>query len=265
MNFLKVLASFVITAASLILAIFACFGSTQNSTPLNQIYVAQIDISNISFSTVLGADLPQSTVISLDALGVPSYFNLGVWSYCLANSEKQITSCTKPAGIEQFDLEKLLKDNVENNQVTELIDQVISLALPDELDDKMSYYNALIKCMSITLVIGIALLGLNIIVNILRWILHFTFVNVIGRILSILSFISLGISAGTATATYVVIKNILSDNYSQYGIKLSLGRNFYALLWASVAGCLINFILWILTRQRRKAQVIMQPVPTEKF
>ena len=157
-----------------------------------------------------------------------------------------------------------MKDNIDDNQVSALVSNVLNLALPQDLSDKMGLYNSLIKCMGITLVIGIILLALNLIVNVLRWILHFSFVNWAGRLLAILSFISMGISAGTSTATYVIIKNILSDSYSEYGIKLSLGRNFFALLWASVAGCLINFLLWVITRQRQRA-VIMQPIPTEKF
>ncbi|CDO92132.1 unnamed protein product [Kluyveromyces dobzhanskii CBS 2104] len=265
MNFLTVLGSFIITIASLVLAIFACFGSISKGAPLDKIYVAQLDITGVNISSVLGTTISTSSVPSFDSLGIPSYLNLGLWSYCIAGSNQTVTSCTKPSGIEQFNLKTMLEDNIDNNQVSELVSSVISIVVPEKLSDKMSYYNALIKCMCITLVVGIALLALTVIVNVLRWVLHFTFVNVIGRILSILSFISIGISAGTGTATYVVIRNILSDNYSEYGIKLSLGRKFYALIWASVAGCLINFILWILTRQRRKAQVIMQPVPTEKF
>lgn len=262
MNVLTLFGSFFITLFSFILAILVCFGSTTNDSPLNRIYAAQLDISNINFSTLLNIDIPKSGIPSLDNLDVPSYFNLGIWSYCMANSEKKIYQCTKPAGIRDFDLQRLLEDNFDNNEVTQLVGSIIQMAIPKDLKDDMDLYNSLMRCMAVTLVIGIALMGLAVIVNVIRWLVHRPFINLVGRVLALLSFLSMGISAGTSTGTYVLIKNILKDNYKEYGIKLTLGRNFYALLWASVVGCLANFVFWIFTRQNNNRPFLMRQLPT---
>lgn len=252
-NCFSLFATALLSFAALILAIVACAGSTKNYDPINKIYAAQIDISNIKLSTVLPA---VSSSTSLDQLGLPSYFNIGLWSYCLADSSKTVTSCTSPSGIQKFNLKELLYDNVENNKVNELIDSIADIALPDQLQDKMSYYNNLVKCMFITLIIGIVLTFVNLVINIFRWFFHFAIVTWLGRLFSLLGFLSLAISAGTSTGTYVYIRNILKDNSSEYGISLSLGRVFYGILWGSVLGCLLNLLMWALVRNRRYARVV---------
>lgn len=252
-NCFSLFATALLSFAALILAIVACAGSTKNYDPINKIYAAQIDISNIKLSTVLPA---VSSSTSLDQLGLPSYFNIGLWSYCLADSSKTVTSCTSPSGIQKFNLKELLYDNVENNKVNELIDSIADIALPDQLQDKMSYYNNLVKCMFITLIIGIVLTFVNLVINILRWFFHFAIVTWLGRLFSLLGFLSLAISAGTSTGTYVYIRNILKDNSSEYGISLSLGRVFYGILWGSVLGCLLNLLMWASVRNRRYARVV---------
>ncbi|KAL3231485.1 hypothetical protein RNJ44_00520 [Nakaseomyces bracarensis] len=254
-NFFAVTLALFFALASLVLACIACAGSTKNYYPINEIFSAQLDLSKLSVSSVF----PEVGSISLTQLGLPDYINIGLWSYCIGTSKDSVSSCTSPGGIQTFNLKTILKDNIENNQVLSLIDDVANIVLPEELQDKIGFYNGLVRCMFITLIIGIVLTFLNLVVNIIRWFLHFAFVNVVGGLLAFLSFASLLISVGTNMGTYIFIRHILNKNYSEYGIELSLGRKFLALMWASVVAALLNIIAWMFVRQRRKVVYVHQP------
>ncbi|SCW01851.1 LAFE_0E08658g1_1 [Lachancea fermentati] len=257
-NFCALVTTAFLSFAALILAIVACAGSTSNYDPINKIYAAQLDLSDLNVDAVLANVSSSASSLSLSSLGLPSYINVGLWSYCLADASGDVTNCTSPSGIQQFNLRNLLYDNIDNNQVLELIDSVSQLVLPEKLQDNLKYYNDLVKCMFITLIIGIVASFINFALNIVRWLLHFLVITWFARFFSLVAFLSLIISAGTSTGTYVYIKHVLSDNYDDYGISLDLGRNFYALLWASVAAALLNLITWFAVRSKRYAYV--QPI-----
>ena len=117
--------------------------------------------------------------------------------------------------------------------------------------------------MFITLLIGIVLSFLNTIVCIVRWIIHFRFIQVIGIFISFLSFASLLVSASSCVAALVIIYRILDDNDS-YGIKLNYGRIYLGIVWGGVLAALFNFITWCLVRSSRRPQVIYTSEPFEK-
>ncbi|SCU97442.1 LAFA_0G11452g1_1 [Lachancea sp. 'fantastica'] len=252
-NCISLFCAAFLSFAALILACVACAGSTKNYYPINNIFEAQLDLSNLDVTQVL-PQLP-SSFSSFDALGLPSYINVGLWSYCVADTAKKITSCTSPSGIQQFNLQQVIRDNISSNQVSQLISSLSQILLPEKLQQNMTYYNNLVKCSFITLLIGIAASGLNFVANLLRWILHFAFVTWVCRFLSVIAFLSLIISAGTSTGTYVYIRKALQSNYDTYGVKMSLGLNFYALIWASVAAALLNLIFLSAVKSRRYTYV----------
>ncbi|SCV04654.1 LANO_0G11518g1_1 [Lachancea nothofagi CBS 11611] len=255
-NCIVLFCSAFLSFAAVILACVACAGSTKNYNPINKIFEAQLDLSGLNVSQVLSG--LGSSIPSLEELGLPSYVNLGLWSYCLANSSGIVSNCTSPSGIQQFNLTNIIYDNINDNQVANLITSVAQITLPDKLEDNMTYYNNLVKCCFITLIIGIIASGLNLVVNILRWILHFVIITWICRFFALIAFLSLLISAGTSTGTYVYIRHALADNYDTYGMKMNLGVIFYALLWASVSAALLNLIC--LSAARPKRHIYDRPI-----
>lgn len=251
----------LLSFSALILAIVACAGSTSNYNPINKIFVAQLNLKNLDTNKILSKASGSSSDFSSSSL--PSYINIGLWSYCVANDKGSVTHCTSPSGIQQFDLKKMLTDSTKNNEVSHMADSLANAMMPRSLQDKMGYYNGLVKCMFITLLIGICALFLDLVVNVVRWIVHVRLLNWFGRILASLAFTSLVISAGTSTGTYVYIRHLLNESYDDYGIKLSLGRIFLALLWAAVGGALLNNILWGVVRVRRRYYP-GSPMPSEE-
>ncbi|KAG0672365.1 hypothetical protein C6P45_003049 [Maudiozyma exigua] len=150
---------------------------------------------------------------------LPSYFNIGLWSYCIEDSAKKVTSCTSPHGIEKFNLKNLLYDNIQDNEVLSLIDSVASLILPDKLEQDMTYYNDMAKLLSFC-----------------------------------------RISVGTSMATYIYISHILKDNYSDYGISLTLGRTYLGILWGGVVAAFFNFFCWCFIRSTPRVMYVQQPM-----
>ena len=232
--------------AALILSCIACAGSTKNYYPLNHIYTSQVDLTKVSISDVISS----STVAEIS---FPGYINIGLWSYCIETANKSVTSCTSPKGIQNFNLKELLADNINDNSMLSTLDSA-SVLLPQSIQDKMPYFNDLIKCMFITILIGIVLSFLNTVVCIIRWIIHAKFVQVIGGMLSFFAFLALLISAGCCVSALVIISRILDKN-DTYGIKLNFGQTYLGLVWGGVVAAFLNFITWCCVRSVRRPQV----------
>lgn len=116
--------------------------------------------------------------------------------------------------------------------------------------------------MFITLIIGIVITFLNLAVNLLRWFIHFRFLNWVGTLLSFLGFAALSVCGGTGTGAYVWLKRESTDNDDTWGITMNLGATFFGLLWGAVAAALLNSIVWCTVRHRRQAAAYV--VPMEK-
>lgn len=255
-NIFTIFCTMFFSFAALILACVACAGSTKNYNPLNLIYVAQINLSGMDLTKVIpniSSSLELSSVL-------PSYFNIGLWSYCIEDSAKKVTSCTSPHGIEKFNLKNLLYDNIQDNEVLSLIDSVASLVLPDKLEQDMTYYNDMAKCMFITMIIGICLSFVSLILSFCRSMFHFRIVTFFGGFIAFFSFVALLVSVGTSMATYIYIRHILKDNYSDYGISLTLGRTYLGILWGGVVAAFFNFFCWCFIRSTPRVMYVQQPM-----
>ena len=86
--------------------------------------------------------------------------------------------------------------------------------------------------------------------------------NVVWCLFFIFPFAALLVSIGSCLGTYSYIKYILKHNYSDYGISMSIGRNYQGLMWGAVVGALLNFILWCSVRSR--PTVIYANAPIEE-
>lgn len=253
-NGFRLLLAGIFSFATFILAIVACSGSTSNYNPINKIYVAQINFSNLKSETVF-ANLTEK----LSTSALPKYINIGLWSYCTTNSDsKSVDRCVSAHGIQQFDLKSLIYKNVNDNSATKLLSSLDDVILPEKLQDKKGYYNGLSECMFFTLIIGICLMLINFIFIVLRMLIDNRMFTLLGTFFAITAFSSLIVCGGTSVGTYVYIKKILSDHYKEYGIKLDLGRNFFCILWGSILGSLLNVLLWFSIKTRPRGGYITE-------
>ncbi|EDO18698.1 hypothetical protein Kpol_1055p55 [Vanderwaltozyma polyspora DSM 70294] len=260
-NRFRLFVAALISFTTFIIAIIGCAGSTSNYNPINKIYVAQLNLRKIKQDTVFDKI---SQDIGTDIL--PGYINIGLWSYCTSSTDsKHVEKCTSPHGIQQFDLQTLLGDSVNNNQATKLIESIEDIIIPDKLEDKKGYYNNLAKCMFITLIIGICLMFINFVVIIFRFLVDSVFFTVLGIFFSATAFVSLLISGGTSVGTYVYIKHQLSQNYDEFGISLDLGRDYYCLIWGAILGSLLNFMIWCTVRSKPRGYVTRSAAPEKRI
>lgn len=258
-NFISLFLTALFSFASFILAVVGCAGSTKNYNPLNKIFAAQVDLTNIQLANVLPATASLAAATVREAL--PEKLNLGLWSYCLADASGAVESCTSPSGIQKFNLNQLLFNNIKDNSVLKLIDSLSSIVLPEKLEDKMSYYNGIVKCMFITLLIGIVLQFITLVITIIRWIIHIRVLKFFGVFFSLFAFLSLLISIGTCMGTYIYINHILKADYSEYGITVKLGKVYLAVLWASVGCSLLTIFCWASVRSNQKEIIyVHQPI-----
>ncbi|EHN01057.1 YLR414C-like protein [Saccharomyces cerevisiae x Saccharomyces kudriavzevii VIN7] len=257
-NFFTLFFAAIFSLGALVLAIVACAGSTKNYSPINKIYCAELDLSQMEVSTVL----PSLDSGTLSSLGLPTYINIGLWSYCVEDSSRNVQSCSSPSGIQKFNLTSLIYDNIENNDALELIDSMAAVILPEKIRSKMTYYNNLVKCMFITMIIGIVLSFVSLVFNILRWIIHIRPLVWGGAFFSFFAFAALLVSIGSCLGTYLYIKHILKHDFSDYGIAMNIGRTYQGLMWGAVVGALFNFILWCSVRSR--PNVIYANTPIEE-
>lgn len=254
--------------SALVLSCIACAGSTKNYYPLNHIYAGQIDLTNLNVGSIISTATDTSN-LNLDGLtaasiGLPSFINTGLWSYCIGNANGTITNCTSPHGIQKFNLKEMLYDNIEDNEILDVVESAAEIVLPDNLKDKISYVDTVIKCWFITLIIAIALSFVSLVFCILRWVIHTVVLNWIGCFFSFFCMAAFVVSMGAYTAAYIILRTKLNETYDEYGIKLSLGTIFLALGWSAFAASLLNFMCWCSVRSVRSAQRVYVSDSIEK-
>ena len=226
--------------ATVILCSLACAGSTKNVFPLREIFVVQISLSHATLSKILPSvseDLLSSSIL-------PTYFNVGLWSYCIADTEKVVQSCTSPSGIQKFNLQSMLYDNIKDNKVLETIDEISKVILPEKLETKINYYNDLVRCMFTTILIGIVLSFVSFVFSVMRSLIHVKLFKWLGTFFSFFAFCCLLISVGTTLGTYLYINRILNANYDEYGIMLRFGRKYMGIMWGGILASLLDLVSW---------------------
>lgn len=257
-NALRLLLVFFFSLAALVLSCISCAGSTKNYYPLNHIYAGQIDLTNLKVNSILqnvtGATDLDLNGVTPASIGLPSFINTGLWSYCLGNANGTITNCTSPRGIQKFNLKEMLYDNIEDNQILSIVKSAAEVVLPDNLKDKISYIDTVIKCWFITILIGIVLSFVSLAICVLRWVIHTVVLNWIGCFFSFFCMAAFVVSMATYTAAYILLRTKLNNSYDEYGIKLSLGTVFLALGWSAFAASLLNFMCWCSVRAVRSPQ-----------
>lgn len=273
-NGIKLFLGALFALSALILAIVACAGSTKNYVPLNKIYVARVDLSSANLAVLLpGSSYPSGTVNS-----IPQYINVGLWSYCAVEADGDVQWCSSPRAILDYDLQDFIYSSIQHEQHDDRNDDDddddddddgglngVSLSESDisvPVLESMGKFRGLVKCMFITLIIGIVITFLNLVTNLLRWIIHVRFLKWVGTLLSFLGFTALLVSAGTGTGAYVWLKRELFDKDDTWAISMKLGATFFGLLWGAVVAALLNLIAWCSVRSRPK---LAYALPVEKM
>ncbi|KAL6947008.1 hypothetical protein ACO0QE_001866 [Hanseniaspora vineae] len=246
------LLALLFNVAAFVLGIFALLGSTYNSNPLNKIYTAQLNLENMSLEKVfptVASQLPSGSSLTLSSFGLPAYINLGLWSYCTGNTSNTVNYCSKPNGIQNFNFNQILKDQIGNTQVLSLIDSLADILLPSSFSDDIQVFNKLAKAMFLCLIIAVVLMAVQLIITVVKIIFCWfpssfkVFTLWILRVTVFLSWIGVTVSAAISTAVYSVAKKQINNNNSEYGLELSMRPTFYGIIWGAVVASFTNLLL----------------------
>lgn len=229
--------------SAMVLCAISCAGSTSAYYPIDRIFTSQINLKNLDTQMIFPNVTDSSAFDNL-----PAYVNVGLWSFCRADANGHVTKCKTQSGVQHFNLQQVLFELLDSSE----LESYAQVLLPSKLQDKEGYYNRLVTCMFTCSLLGICLSFITLCVNFVRLCKSIRVLTWIGRFLSLCAFFSILISAGVVSGTYIYIRNILNKNYSDYGIHMALGSNFYGIIWGSCGAALFNMILWFSAKDKPK-------------
>ncbi|CCH62148.1 hypothetical protein TBLA_0G02060 [Henningerozyma blattae CBS 6284] len=234
-NTFRLLLAGLFTFCAMILAAISCAGSTSAYVPIDRIYTSQISLKNLE-QAVIFPNIKDNSIFN----NLPSYVNVGLWSFCEADANAKVTKCKTQSGIQTFNLQQVLFELIDSPELTSYAD----VLLPQKLQDKKGYYNRLVTCMFVCTLLGVLISFLALIINIVRLCAQTRVLTWLGRFLSLCAFFAILIAAATSSGTYIYIRQILNKNAAEYGIRMRLGGVFYGLIWGACGSSLLALIFW---------------------
>lgn len=260
-RFFVVLIPLIFSIAALVLGAFACAGSTKDMTPVDQIYMLRMNITDIDVSSVFGSSVSAS--ISASDLGLSDIYSIGMWGYCKGdndNGDYNVTYCSKPTPMFLFDPVSILTEDLSTSISSS------DLNLPDKVEDYIKTAKIVSKVIFITTIIGVVAAFVVAVLTLLSFCSHF--VSCVATILSIITFLALGIAAAASTAAYTIVKKYFNDALDDYGISATLSNyRFYGLIWAAFVAALITavFSLFAICCGRTSSKTKVVEVEKEPF
>jgi hypothetical protein len=218
--------------AAIVLGALAIAGSTSNHSPINQIYLFQMNITGAT--SAVNSQITSET--SLESLGLSDIYTFGMWGYCRgssnSNGDYTPTWCSEPKSMYMFNP----VDTLEN----ELNDKY-SITLPSEFTNYISTIRTVTKMFFITSLIGCAAAALTGIFTLLSFCSHG--ISCISMIIGVITFIAFLIVGGASTGAFLLLRNYLNNSVEEYGVKGSLGNwTFYGLVWGAVVASALTAI-----------------------
>lgn len=251
-RFFVVLIPLFFSIAAVVLGALACAGSTKDASPVDQIYMLRLNVTNIDISSVLGS----SVSVQATDLGLSDIYSIGMWGYCKGSNDDgdyNVTYCSSPTSMYLFDPVKILSEDLDSSL------SIDDLSLPDQVEDYVKTAKIVSKVIFITTIIGVVAAFVVAVLTLFSFCSHA--VSCIATIFAIISFLGLVIAAAASTATYSIVKKYFNDAAETYGISSTLSNNrFYGLIWASAVAalitCLFNFFAICCGRTASRRKVV---------
>lgn len=234
----------VFTALAFALCVVTFFSSYKSASGLKNVNFMTLDLSGLSIN---GYDLSSLSSLTDDAVGLDTYYGVGMNGWCAGENVGHMSQCYTPAEPFYFNLDTLL---------TEFgLDQLVSY-LPSEIQE----YNDLSKRLTMG---SWGCYLASIILIFIQFVCGFCAISsglgvCFTSLFSVLSTIGTSIGAAMATAVYYVYKSKINDQVSVLGVKASLGVSGMGVMWATVASLLVADLLSLFTAcfSRRKTKYV---------
>lgn len=246
----------VLTIASLIALLVATLsGVTHNSLYIFRVNVTDLSVNPSTIANLDGlinnlklnsrADIPAGNIPDLAAgnitagkLGLDELYDVTLWGFCTTSHDGK-RECTKS----RFDWasEELNTTWIDNLGTV----AGVKIKLPDEVQDGLKAFRALVKWTEVAFVVALIALGVELVVGV--------FSNC-SRVVSCLTWLTagiaailVGIAAGLATAMGTVVVGTFEASARSYGVRSSIGGKFLAAAWIAFAFALAAAFFWLFT------------------
>jgi hypothetical protein len=235
---------FVITLLALLLFLTVSFGPLKiGSLFLFEVDLTHLSINPNSLASLINSipkpprDLTGNNLTAAD-LALKNIYRVHLWGFCSGPTASNLT-CNGPT----FDW-------ASSTVNTSFIQNVgaatgFSIVLPKAVSDGLTAFAASIKWAQVLDIAAVCLLGLE---------FFFSFFTGFSRLWSCLTYITAGIAtsavAGTAILCTVIVALVvgsLQASARPYGVGSSINTTFLALVWGSVALCIVGGLFWCLT------------------
>lgn len=243
-----VLFPLIFCIATVILASLAIAGSTSTNSPVNQIYLFKMDLSNAT--SAVNSQI--SSVTTLEDLGISDVYSFGMWGFCKGSNDNNGNYspnwCSTPEAMYIFS---------PIDAITAVMKEDLDIQLPSEFTDYINIAKTVVKVIFITGLIGVCTAFITAILTLLSFCSHV--ISCIAMMVSLISLLALAICGAAATGTFLILRDHLNDAVSTYGIEGTLGNwLFYGLIWGAIGGSLLVFLFNLFgiccgrTRSRRQ-------------
>ncbi|KAH7391529.1 actin cortical patch SUR7/pH-response regulator pali [Cadophora sp. MPI-SDFR-AT-0126] len=185
-------------------------------------------------------------------LGIRQWYSLHLLDMCegyykpnatAKGASKNITSCSNRTAMYDFDLNKVLNQQLE---VGPLKINLSDINWPDDIQDGLDTLNVAFNAVFILYAIGIAAAGIAIIASLIAFFLHGSRLISFGNWgLASLSFISLLVAS--ALVTYVMSKavHIINKYGNDVGAYAYRGKKYLIITWVAVAVMFLASLAWV--------------------
>jgi hypothetical protein len=237
--------------AAIILSLVVILGGVRNINVLRDLYFFKLDLSHITSKAIVGnTGLPSIVSTSLidsaiqqtlSALNISSFYTAALWGYCegdvSSTNATNVTSCSHPEALWWLDVQKILDESLSSTSV--------KITLPSQLTDYNPTIEAASKAMFICYLVSIIVLFLGLIAGCFAF--HSRGGSCCAGIITLVGAIASLLASGIATGLYIVIRNAINDNTSEYGLVASLNTTMMGLTWGATVAAIWAFVWWILT------------------
>ena len=237
--------------AAIILTLVVILGGVRNVNVLRDLYFFKLDLSHITSKALVG-ETGLSSIVStslidsaihdtLSALNISDFYTAALWGYCeggvASNNATNVTSCSHPEALWWLDVQKILDESLSSTSV--------NITLPSELTDYNPTIEAASKAMFICYLVSIIVLFLGLIAG--GFAFHSRGGSCCAGIITLVGAIASVLASGIATGLYIVIRNTINNNTSEYGLVASINSTMMGLTWGATVAAIWGFVWWILT------------------
>ena len=221
---------------------------------------AKCDISKVgakienALKDKIGDNIRQDINNLTRALGIYDFYSIHLLDYCEGyyhnsstgnNAGKNVTHCSNRTALFDFDPKQTLQKQLINGVTLE------DLGWPESLDDDIKDIRHFIIATFVLYCIGAGFAGLMILGCLAAIFSESTSIAMVDFIMSLLSFLALGIASAIATSAMNKAVHVINEDGKKIGVSAFKGTKFLGMTWAATALMLVSTLYFSFSVMKR--------------